>query len=274
MSYIDNLTSAQLAQMDQLKEYIEEYCEAQGIDSSTFVDSIDGNLSADYLNDPIFQAYWNMAYLQLLYLLSGGSPSVASNGEIEYPDNLMEVYNSASQEMLDYCTSLLSDNPELMVFFAMQTGDFQEGDTANSLLALISQTEASTSTELETEDDSEDEYTNTIAREFIAKYGSSESLDWLIEYEEGIRATESSILDYLAEMDQQLVELTEALEGGSMSAEEYQAEMESISSYREIMLTMLQSLESTMSNVMEMYSKMIENMQEMQMAVINNWRSA
>lgn len=274
MSYIDGLSSDQLAQLDQLKEYIEEYCESQGIDASTFVDSIDGDLSADFLNDPVFQAYWQMAYLQLLYLLSGGSPSVASNGEIEYPDDLMSVYNSASQEMLDYCTSLLTDNPELMVFFAMQTGDFQEGDTANSLLALISQTEASTATETETEDDSDDEWENTIAREFVAKYGSSESLDWLIEYEEGIRAAEGSILDYLAEMDQQMVELTEALEGGSMSAEEYQAEMESISSYREVMLTMLQSLESTMSNVMEMYSKMIENMQEMQMAVINNWRSA
>lgn len=271
-TYIDNLSTDQVAQMEALQDYITEYCESQGIDPSTFVDSIDGDLSADFLNDPVFQAYWNMAYLQLMYLLSGGSPSVSASGEIEYPDDLMSVYNDASQEMIDYVTNLLNDDPQLMVFFAMQTGEFQEGDTADSLLALISQTEASTSTD--SDDSTEDEYTNTVAREFVEKYGSSDSLDWLIEYEEGIRAAEGSILDYLAEMDQQMVELTEALEGGTMSAEEYEAEMESLSSYREVMLTMLQSLESTMSNVMEMYSKMIENAQEMQMAVINNWRSA
>jgi hypothetical protein len=101
-------------------------------------------------------------------------------------------------------------------------------------------------------------------------------LNYIIEYDEGIRAAEGSILDYLAEMDKQIEELTDAfdLPGSTMSVEEYNSEVEQRSSYREVLLTMLQSLESTMSNVMEMYSKMMENEQEMKMAVLNNWRGA
>lgn len=270
-------TTDQLAQMDQLREYISDYCSSNGIDPNTYVSALDGSITADLQNDPAFQAYWQLAYLQLVYLLSGGSPDVSSSGEVTYDeDALMAAYNAAASDpdqnyILELANQMLQDDPELMAFFTTQT----EGvDSGNSLLSMINLSEATTTTS-DTEASSEDDeglYVDEMAREFAEKYGSGEGIDWIIEYEETIINAEGSILSQLAEMDQQLVELTEALNNGSMTAEEYQAQTDNLSAYRQTMLAMLQQLQDNLANVMEMYSKLVEQANEMAMAVVNNMR--
>lgn len=270
-------TTDQLAQMDQLREYISDYCSSNGIDPNTYVSALDGSITADLQNDPAFQAYWQLAYLQLVYLLSGGSPDVSSSGEVTYDeDELMAAYNAAASDpdqnyILELANQMLQDDPELMAFFTTQT----EGvDAGNTLLSMINLSEATTTTS-DTEASSEDDeglYVDEMAREFAEKYGSGEGIEWIIEYEETIINAEGSILSQLAEMDQQLVELTEALNNGSMTAEEYQAQTDSLSAYRQTMLAMLQQLQDNLANVMEMYSKLVEQANEMAMAVVNNMR--
>lgn len=274
-----NYSSTDLNQMDQLREYINDYCAANDIDPATYVAALDDGASVDLSDDPAFQAYWQLAYLQLVYLLSGGATDMSSPGDVSYDETeLMAAYNAVAADpeqnyILELAEEMLADDPELMAFFTTQTAG---ADAGNSLLATINLAEASSTTSSGSDSAEESStsysYVDQQARDFAEAYGSGSGLDWLIEYEEGIRGAEGSILNQLAEMDQQLVELTDALNSGNMSAEEYSAQVDQISSYRETMLAMMQQLEANLSNIMEMYSKLIEQANEMAMSVINNMR--
>jgi hypothetical protein len=276
-----NYSSTDLNQMDQLREYINDYCAANNIDPATYVAALDDGANVDLSDDPAFQAYWQLAYLQLVYLLSGGATDMSSPGDVVYDeDQLMAAYNAVANDpeqnyILELAEEMLMDDPELMAFFTTQTAG---ADAGNTLLATINLS-GSSSTSSSASDSSSDEssstqytYVDEQARAFAEAYGSGSGLDWIIEYEEGVRGAEGSILNQLAEMDQQLVELTDALNSGSMTAEEYSAQVDQLSAYRETMLAMLQQLEANLSNIMEMYSKLIEQANEMAMSVINNMR--
>lgn len=270
-----NYSSADLAYMEQLREYITEYCQTNNIDPATYVAALDGEIDINLKDDPAFQAYWQLASLQLAYILSGGAVDMSVPGDVAYDQESIEAaYAAADAELLALCESLLQDQPELLAFFTMQTDGVSSG---NDILAAINLSESNTTEETSTSEDSSEDsdgesWTSQDTRDFIEAYGGSEGLDWLIDYEEGIRAAEQSILNYVAEMDQQLVELTEMFNSGEISAEEYSAKTENLSIYRETLLAMLQQLESSLSTVMEMYSKLIEQANEMSMAVINNMR--
>lgn len=288
MSSSINLTSDQLAQMDQLREYITDYCTQKGIDPNTYLSSLDGTIDVDMRNDPAFQAYWSITAMQLAYLLSGGSPEVSSDGEVIYDEAKIEAAYAASDQ--DFINNIIASDPELMALFVSQT---QGADAGSSLLAAINLSETSTSAGIVTStssdiryeggddasgdsgDGSDDSsYTDQQARDFIDKYVSGDGLDWVLSYEEGIKSAEGSILDYIAQIDQQVADLTELMNNGSMSAEEYSSQLDQVSADRQLYMGMLQQLESNMSNVMEMISKMYQQEVEMRMAVIQNMKPA
>ena len=112
------------------------------------------------------------------------------------------------------------------------------------------------------------------ARDFVRKYDLGGFYSEAIGTEEGIRSAEGSILSQIAEMDQQLADLGDAFDSGTIGVDKYNSEVKNVSVYRETLLAMLQNLQNTLSTIMEMYSKMIEQQKEMAQSVIQNMRSA
>jgi len=262
MSLNTSYNTDQLAQIDTLKSYVEDYCTANDIDPSIYLSGLDGNkISEDLKNDPAFQAYWQLTWLQVTEIIDPTQISSldAQVGEVDFN----ALYAAQDAETNALITDLISDDPALMAYVLKASGQVEASD---SLLALFTaaNTAAATSTTVDgyaaalglgdvpdevSGTTSSDTLSNNMfeandARDLAAQYDLGEGFDWLISTEEGIRSTESSIFNYLAEMDQQLVDLKDALDTGKISAEAFSYETDNISVYRETMLGMLQQLET------------------------------
>lgn len=280
MTEISSTYGSQMTQIENLSQYVTDYCRQNNIDPATYVAALDGKDMAQLRDDPAFQAYWQLAAMQLSYLLSGGEQLYSEPGTVEFDDvAISAAYDSADEETREFIDQLLQDDPELMAFFAMQQGGNEE---ANNILAAINLSQNRTTNVLQTSISDSDlpgqisgyRHVAEDARNFVNKYELGSFYDDVISTEEGIRSAEGSILGQIAEMDQQLVDLGEAFDSGKMGVDKYNAEIKNVSVYRETLLAMLQNLESTLSTVMEMYSKMIEQQKEMAQSVIQNMRGA
>jgi len=258
-------SSDQLQQIEDLKSYIEDYCSANGIDPAVYTSALDGSTTIDpsLLADPAFQAYWQLAYLQLMELIN---PSLlqsinAEVGEIDFDT----VYAAAGDDMNEYIQNLVMDNPELMAFFAQADGNSatDPDDVINSLEAYSVSSDAFG-------DSGGDGYTDDQARDLADELGLSGMWDFLIETEEGMRSSESYLMEGLAEMDQQLIELQTALENGEISAEEFSAGVEQVSAYRQIYVGLIQNFEEAWSQLLETFSQLSKAEQEGQMAIARN----
>lgn len=278
MAEISATYGSQMAQIENLSQYVTDYCKQHNIDPATYVAALDGKDMAQLRDDPAFQAYWQLAAMQLSYLLSGGEQLYSEPGAVEFDDMAISAsYNSADEQTREFIDKLLQDDPELMAFFAMQQGGNEE---ANNILAAINLSQNRTTTPPQTsisdlpEEMAGYRHVAEDARDFVRKYELGSFYDDVISTEEGIRSAEGSILNQIAEMDQQLADLSEAFDTGKIGVDKYNAEIKNVSVYRETLLAMMQNLESTLSTVMEMYSKMIEQQKEMAQSVIQNMRGA
>lgn len=256
-------------QLEDLTEYIIEYAQQNGIDPSTFIQNLDGKNLVDIQNDPAFQTYFQYASMMLAYLWSGGEQLYSMPGEVEWDEQaLIDAYNNADEEMIQTITQVLMDDPELMAFYAMQVGGLED---SNDILALLSQNQASQQNNSQDEGIDFESYINEEAREAMAAYGLQE-LEGVISTMEGLRAYEANLLMQIAEDQQMIPDLLELYETGEISLDEYNARMKANTQSMEAKMAMFGELQNAMQDIMEIYSNLIEQQQDMQMAVINNLR--
>ena len=74
-------------------------------------------------------------------------------------------------------------------------------------------------------------------------------------------------------MDAQLAELRTALREGTMSADEFNATVGQISSYRQIYISMLGDLEGNLSNMFQLFSNLLQTQTEALSQIIRNWNT-
>ncbi|MBI2339107.1 MAG: hypothetical protein HYU99_01910 [Deltaproteobacteria bacterium] len=255
-------TTDQSAQIDDLKSYVEEYCEANGIDPAIYTSALDGDaIDPELLSDPAFQAYWQLAYLQLMEILYPETVQsvYAEVGEVDFDS----LYAAAGDEINEFMANLVADNPDLMAFSALTDGDSET--SADTVTALIEEKLADAG-----ESGGSTDYVDEQARDLAEELGLSGMWDYLIETEEGIKSTENYLMGGLAELDQQLADLQEALESGEITAEEFSAQVEGISMYRELYVGLIQNLEDAWGNLIEMFSQLLKTQQDGQMAIARN----
>lgn len=255
-------TTNQEVQIDELKSYVEEYCEANGIDPAIYTSALDGRtIDPQLLNDPAFQAYWQLAYLQLMEILY---PEMVQSVYAEVGDvDFDALYAAAGDEINRFVENLVVDSPELMSFAAETDGDAATDSKAIS--AAIEEYSA----DIGTSENSTD-YVDEQARDLAKELGLGGMWDWLIDSEEGIKSTENYLLNGLAELDQQLANLQEALESGEMTAEEFSAQVEGVSMYRELYVGLIQNLEDALGNLIEMFSQLLKKQEEGQLSIARN----
>lgn len=277
------------AQMEDLSSYLQSYCKETGKDFAFYAATLDQSKTIDpaLLNDPAFMAYWRLMSLQLTEIVNPISIN-SDEAMIVLPENFDSLYPATSEEMTEFNQEAVSNDSSYSAFLvtndANQSSDsllssFQSaaatsGDTTGMVSASgeTSTADVSAGYDMEVGGETSSMDYAADAREFAAKYGYEDELAYAIGTQEGIRSTEGSILTMLAEMDQQLVDLKEALQTGAISAEEFAADAENISIYRETLLGMMNQLESSLMTVFETLSKLVEQAIEGRMAIINNSR--
>lgn len=264
-------TSDQIAQLEQLRQEIEAYCEANGIDPNIYLSALDGGtIDEDLKNDPVFQAYWELAYRQLVEIIAPTEiySEYGSIDEIDF-DTLYELTESYDPSINSFIETLLADDPELMAYYqALETGDVDAGTAVLMEINQLYVEEAA-----EAAEDAEEYLYTQEDRDYAEEHDLTEEFTSLLDTIEATRAAETSIMTQLAEMDQTLAELAEAMNSGEISTEEYSAEVESLSASREMLMTMLQALESSLSTILEMYSKLLEQMRDMESSIASNTRA-
>lgn len=265
-------TASQTEQIDNLRSYVEDYCQTRGIDPAIYTSALeDGTAGIDpaLLNDPIFQAYWQLAYLQLMEvinptLVQSLYAEVGVGGEV----NFDMIYNATDPETREFIRKLVLDSPELMAFAALSDYDSETNPQA-VLEALASEIPPAGEGGAGVEGDP-NTFVNEDARALAEEFGLTGSWEWLIGTEEGIRSTESFLMEGLNQLDSQLLALQGQFESGNMPAESFQAQVGQISTYREVYVGLLQQLESALSQVMEMMSQLVKQRTDMGMALSRN----
>lgn len=255
-----NYTADQVQQINDLQAYIQEWCDTHGVDPSIYTEALDGSaaISPAMLNDPVFQAYWQLAYLRLMEIIN---PTLvqslyAETGEVDFD----ALYAAADPETNAFIENLVVDSPELMAFAVMSDGD--PDTVAANIFVLLEENESA-------DPFAEFAWTDEEAREIGEELGLGGMWDWMVGTEEGIRSTENWLFNYLSEIDQQLADMQEALASGELTAEGFSANVESVSVTRQVVVGMIQNLEEAWNNLLELYSNMVKSEHETQMGILS-----
>jgi len=253
------------AAMESITAEIEAYCEAQGIDPDDFLANLDSASTASLYDNPTFEAYFQLCYMQLMELLY---PEVyysaeGDTGSIDFDT----LYAAADEDMNELIYELIEDDPELMAYYALQEGGQSEADAFMDLLDSY----YATLNEDGTEDDGISDAIQE-AYDLAEEYGLG-GVAALADKELMFESAQNSILDMLEEYDAGITALVEALNAGEISETEFEAEMSTISYYRETMLAMLQQLTTQEMTYFEAISELYSKATEMDMAIINKFQS-
>lgn len=250
------------AAMESIRAEVEAYCEANGIDPESYLENLDGDLSLALIDNPTFEAYFQLAYVQLMEIVA---PEVINSLEAQVGDVDFEtLYANADDDLNALVEALIQDDPELMAFVANRESGQSEGE---AVLSLLAQSYSQSNSDSEAQEYLDD------ARELAENYELGEGFDWVIEQEALYSSVEQSILDQLAEYDQAIVDLAEAFASGKMSEAEYEASLQESQFGREYLLMMLQTVTEQKATVMELISEMYKKISEMNLTVLRNWRT-
>lgn len=283
-------------QVDQLRNYIEEYSRENNIDPNIYIAALDGQgIDAGLRNDPAFQAYWRLAYLQLLEIIDPVS-AASLHAEIGLSEeNFDEIYESVDADLNQLIEDLISDSPELMAFAAQHDGD--PTTNAQMVLNLIEMSGLDEEAEdgervpviggpnpgpasssgggsSSQQGSSVQRIRNEEARRLGNELGLGGLYHTFVETEEGYRSLEASLLGALADIDQQEAEITQAFLDGRISEHEMNQELAKSQSSRGMILNMINNLEQTLATILETFSNLIKAESEMQQEVARNWGSA
>lgn len=261
MSDVSSVTTASTVLETWLQE-AQAYCEANGID----IDEI------NYVDDPQLLAYYQNAQLQLYELIyqtmyNSGDSDVGIGSSSEMPYTFEEYQAFFNDDIEKLVEDMLQNNPELVAYFAYQSGGQSEVDAFLSAISnLNTSTEGFTSTEQ--------------TQEFYDEHGLTESYGWVVDFQEASDASTNSLLQSISDDQLVIVELYSQLEGLDPSSPDYQAQLASLQSQSdmasatlEMKYTLLQQVTQQSANMFELISAMINKQMESLMAQVANLKS-
>lgn len=244
--------------VDYINQLVVDYCTENNIDPTTFLES--GTID---LNDPDLQPYLTYAAECIVYLSSGGAPSMGTNGEIIFPDQatLDAVYNDpANADLKEEALNIISGaddgtgDPALMAFFLMNSGG--STDDVNQLLAEIGLSSPD-AFQTAVADPESIAYVDQAARDFIEEYNLGSGLDWILSFEEGMQSAIASLLGQIADQQQVIATCDPTM---------IDAETANLN----FLFTQVQQLQTNETTMMEMYSNLMKQISETALNTIRN----
>ncbi|HBF13670.1 MAG TPA: hypothetical protein DDW49_09870 [Deltaproteobacteria bacterium] len=260
-----NYTEAQRAQIEELREYLR----SQGVDPDVYMRALDGQgIDPAILNDPDFQAYWRLTYLQLLEILD---PPLFNS----LPGQLDEAYEEgqriAGAELNALIEKLATDSPELMAYFAAHDAD--PNTTPEQIIGMLAaQGLINPIDEHNDSGDNNSEFVDEGARHLSEEYGLGGTYDYLIETEEGMMTARNSLFAEIANRQLEAARLFEQYMNGDLdlTEEQFNAKMDLIKGPIEILMAQANIIDKTLNQIFEQFSKLEKDRQEGLQSVIRN----
>lgn len=240
---------------DSAVDQVLDYLEAQGVDVSSL--DLDGVDSSDLdMSDPAIEAYFQLAYMQLMEILY---PEQINSLEAQIGEvNFDTLYANTDAETNEIIMSLIEDDPDMLSAMTRASAGDAEGDAVDAYINAI----------YTPDDGSAVSWESSITDDFEEL--GLEEWNWVADQEEAFKSAEQSILDSLSEYDQMILDITDAFEAGAITEAQYEQQLTDVNMGREALLGMLQAVQSQEQNFFEMISDLIENMIDTQMAIIRN----
>lgn len=251
-----NYSSEQAAQIDQLKNYVEDYCQSNGIDPKIYTNYLDGNqttLDPKIRNDPVFQAYWQLAYLQLNEIVNP-TPLQSQSSEVGEV-NFDKLYASVDSQTNDLITKILADDPELMGF-AAQT----HGESPLEVLSLLNQKTPPPAVVSE----------NGGPIKAASKASSGSFLDWLQSSQEGMASVEEWAMQGMSDLDAYVASLKDMMETGKIDPAQAQVIMQDKMASREMYTYFIQQANGRMNQQLEFFSALLKSLSDNKNNLLHN----
>lgn len=237
------------------------YCEANNIDPDVYVKALDDGttIDPDILNDPIFQAYWQLTYLKLMEIVNPAliQSVYAETGEVNFDD----VYARAGDDWNNYLENMVLDSPELLGFGALTDGnpETQESEVFAALDDYYAARGAAST-----------DYIDEEAREMAQEMGYGGMWNWLIGTEEGVISGMNGLMGYYTEYQQMYAELAQGIQDGTIDPEAGGAQLQQLSSSMSVVTTYMQNFQNFLSDIMEQFSNLKKAQSDGQMSIIRN----
>lgn len=260
-------TADQLQQIASLQQYVEAELQKRGIeDDGLYMSALDGQtIDPALLNDPIFQAYWQLTYYKLMEILQPETLQALSAevGEVDFNT----LYAAVDDETNEFVNQLLLDAPELMQFAAL-TDDDESTDPKEVLAYLMSTVPPASLGEPSAVLPS---FTNQEARDAVKRLGLNEDMwDWIISTEEGGKASQANLLQMLADLDQQMFALSDALKTGKIDSTKFDTEVRDVQSQRAFLFEMINETQGRLNTMMMEISKILRDDNSNKLRILGN----
>jgi hypothetical protein len=260
MSDVSSVTTTSTVLETWLQE-AQAYCEANGID----IDEI------NYVDDPQLLAYYQNALLQLyeiVYqtLMISGYSAVGEDGSSEMPYTLGEYQAFFTDDIEKLVEDMLQSNPELVAYFAYQSGGQSEID---AFLNYISAAAGGATGDINN--------ATADAQSLQDQCGLGDWFDTVIDEENAHNATMVSYMQMLSEIDQGLSDLASSLASGDMTEGELmsiQGQMDGLSGYRDFILALMPMEQSSYNTIMQLWSNLVKSNMDTQLMLEQNQKLA
>lgn len=254
-----------------IEQEIIEYCESVGLDYEDFLANLDNVKTADLMDIPGLEAYFQLCYIQLVAIVNpdlinslSADVGLPAGAGIDFETlkamgiDFDELYAAADPEFNEFIIGMIEDDPELLALVAHSAGGENEANYVLDVLASVygaAETETRQAT------------SNADAREVNDLYNLG--LDWVIDQDDFYNSATQSLLQQLTEYDNAIMQLQEDIMNG-MDPAEAQMQMESLKMGREALFELMQQFTERQMTFMEAISDLFKEMDEANKAVIRN----
>ena len=260
--------------MATIEQEIIDYCESVGLDYEDFLTNLDNVKTADLMDIPGLEAYFQLCYVQLVAIINPdlinslyADVGLPAGAGIDFETlkaagiDFDEVYAAADPEFNEMILSMIEDDPELLALVAHSAGGESE---ANYVLDILASLYASTE---EGADGDIQATSNSAAHEANDLYNLG--LDWVIDQDDFYNSATQSLLQQLTEYDNAIIQLQQDVMNG-MDPAEAQMQMESLKMGREALFELLQQFTERQMTFIESISDLFKEMDEANKAIIRN----
>lgn len=227
-----------------------------------WVDKIDGELTTLDLTNETLLAYFRLAYEMLLQEIYQEGTTIAGAGQVgDESIDWLTVVPDADPALHEFIVSLLRDDPDLIAYYASQA----EGESAEEFVLnlLYNETDGGSSDFTGYTDD---------AKELASIFNMGSGYDALIEQEDLFDYYIDGVMQGIAEIDEEIMELYNQLLTGDISDIEFDAMSEDLSATKEFYFAAVQQLMSDKASFFQAISEILQKMYESQVGIAERFR--
>jgi len=255
-----NHTSEQSAQIDQLKNYVEDYCQQNGIDPkmyTSYLDNKNAALDPSIINDPIFQAYWQLSHLQLTEIINP-IPLQSLSSEVGDVD-LDKLYSTVDLNTQSLLEQIVGSDPSLAGISSQLNME-----SPQEVLKYLNDSTPPPEAKAYAKE-------GGVKKVEKTQVGAGGLFDWLEGTQDGLESVEKWAMGGLADIDAYIASLQEMIETGKIDPQKADILSKEAIASRETYVLFMQQSQGRLNQIMDLFSALLKSIRDTQNSVARNY---